>query len=151
MKAAQNDLRFAGVISKVEDEIAREWCRMYPGWVSKENSPRTANYVIDAKDSNYLSNLTGHVGLFNGTMVYAVTGRVSATEWNYGSGQGYKVKYVAHLNLKAVWVDDDGLKRLNDRLAGAASIQSCIEWIKKEYGPAQLADVQKAIQNGCPF
>jgi hypothetical protein len=136
--AASNDIRFVDVINSVEEEIAIEWCRIYPSWVSTQNSPRTATYAIDASSKAPSTSCLG-------TMVFSVAGTVEATEWNNGSA-GYRVKYKTNLSVKAVFIDDDKVRAIEEKMS-TFGVDEAVSWLKKEYQHA--GDLQ--IEDGAPF
>merc|ERR1712224_390394 len=110
---AGNDVKFFGLCAKVESQIAREWCDKYPQWVSSSAVPpeREYTFAIDVKDSDLLS------GPQNGTMVYRVTGTVTAKEWNLGKTTGgYKVQYTTNLTSRVLWVDYERCLALEDTI-----------------------------------
>lgn len=128
-KKAGNDLKFRGLCRKVELDIAHEWCLRYPSWVSKDAKPpeRECQFCIDVRDSDVLS------GMQNGTMVYSVTGTVTAKEWNLGNTiGGYRVQYTTKLTSRVLWVDADRCKALENTIS-AKGVDHTVKTVKDKY------------------
>merc|ERR1740139_220543 len=67
-------------------------------------------------------------------------------QWNFGDS--YKVKYEGNIFCKALWVDSDKMKVLEDRMSQHGTA-GAISWIKDKYRGQQLAQLTNMA--GCPF
>jgi len=118
------DVRFTGVRNQVADNICSEWLRRYPSWVS--SGVRTATYAVDVKSSDEL------LGPFEGLIVYAINGDVTATE-TVRRGD-YRVDIRSDLHFKVLFVDKRRLQLLNDEL-DTKPYDKVVEYVRTEWKP----------------